>query len=110
MIAGLEAALGEILTDGHLRSVIRPQAGEPGISALYIYSAEATNEHAENVMMWILRTENETLIPVEVFAERPYRSESDAMRLLRKLGNAYEPIGFRKKDIKADKEKPLRTL
>ena len=110
MIAGLEAALGEILTDGHLRSVIRQQAGEPGISALYIYSAEATNEHAENVMMWILRTENETLIPVEVFAERPYRSESDAMRLLRKLGNAYEPIGFRKKDIKADKEKPLRTL
>ena len=110
VIAGLEAALGDVLTDGHFRSVIRPQAGEPGISALYIYSAEATNEHAEKVMMWILCTENETLKPVEVFADRPYHSESDAMRLLRKLGNAYEPIGFPKKENKVNEKKPLRTL
>ena len=61
-------------------------------------------------MMWILCTENETLKPVEVFADRPYHSESDAMRLLRKLGNAYEPIGFPKKENKVNEKKPLRTL
>ena len=70
---------------------------EEDISALYIYSAEATNEHAENVLMWMLRAEDSTLKPVEVFADRPYRSEADAMRLLRKLTNAYEPVGFPKR-------------
>ena len=97
MIAGMEAALKGIMNDGSFRSVIRPQAGEEDISALYIYSAEATNEHAENVLMWMLRAEDSTLKPVEVFADRPYRSEADAMRLLRKLTNAYEPIGFPKR-------------
>ena len=100
MIAGMEAALKGILNEGHLRSVIRSQTGAEGISALYLYSAEATNEHAENVLMWMLRSENATLKPVEMFAERPYRSEADAMRLLKRLGNAYEPIGFQKKNIK----------
>ena len=97
MIAGMEAALKGIMNDGSFRSVIRPQAGEEDISALYIYSAEATNEHAENVLMWMLRAEDSTLKPVEVFADRPYRSEADAMRLLRKLTNAYEPVGFPKR-------------
>ena len=100
MIAGVEAALKGILNEGYFRSVIRPQAGEEGISALYIYSAEATIEHAENVLMWMLRAENGMLKPVEVFADKPYRSEADAMRLLRKLGNAYEPLGFQKREYK----------
>ena len=98
MIAGMEAALKGILNEGLFRSAIRPQTGNEGISALYIYSAEATMAHAENVLMWMLRAENSSLKQVEVFADRPYRSETDAMRLLRKLSNAYEPIGFRKKE------------
>ena len=106
MIAGMEAALKGILNEGHFRSAIRPQAGKDGISALYIYSAEATVEHAEKVLMWMLRAENSALKPVEVFADRPYRSETDAMRLLRKIGNAYEPIGFPKIEKKI---KPSRT-
>ena len=95
MIAGMEAALKGIMNEGKFRSAIRVQAEEENISALYIYSAEATPAHAENVLMWILRSENSALKPVEIFAEKPYRSEADAMRLLRRLGNAYEPIGFR---------------
>ena len=107
MVAGMEAALKGILSEGHFRSVIRTQANTAGISALYIYSAEATMTHAENVLMWMLRAENSSLQPVEIFAEKPYHSESEAMKLLRRLGNAYEPIGFRRKKKKKDSE-PLR--
>ena len=100
MVSGMEAALKGILHEGHFRSVIRPQANTEGISALYIYSAEASMAHAEYVLMWMLRSENSALQPVEIFAEKPYRSETDAMKLLRRLGNAYEPIGFRRKKKK----------
>ncbi len=92
MIAGMQAALQGILNEGTLRSVIRPQSDAPGISALYLYSAEATVRHAENVMMWMLRNQNPSYQMEEIFAREPYRTEMDALHLLRRLGNAYEPL------------------
>ena len=94
MIAGMEAALRNLMSDGKLRTVIRPQAGAPGISGLYIYSSEATVKHAENVVMWMLREDNPALLPMEIFAQRPYRSEQDAIRLLHRIANEYEPIAL----------------
>ena len=94
MIAGMEAALRNLMSDGKLRTVIRPQAGAPGISGLYIYSSKATVKHAENVVMWMLREENPALLPMEVFAQGPYRSEQDAIRLLHRIANEYEPIAL----------------
>ena len=104
MITGMEAALRNLMSDGKLRSVIRPQAGAPGISGLYIYSAEATVKHAENVVMWMLREENPALLPMEVFAQGPYRSEQDAIRLLHRIANEYEPIALLPKRKKKEAE------
>ena len=104
MIAGMEAALHELLSDGKLRMVIRQQAGTAGLSGLYIYSAAATVEHAENIVMWMLREENPALQPVEIFAQKPYRSEQDAMRLLHSIANEYEPIALLPRREKKEKE------
>ena len=79
---------------GRLRSVIRQQAGAPGISGLYIYAHTATMEQAEKRLMELLREEDETLTPVEIKLRTPYRSESDAMQVLHSLGNCYEPVSL----------------
>ena len=94
MVAGMEAALQAILNEKTLRAEIRPQTDAPGISALYLYSAKATVTHAQNVMMWMLREQNPAYRMEEIYADHPYRSEMDALRLLRTLGNAYEPLFF----------------
>ena len=47
---------------------------------------------AENKVMALLRKEDPKLQPVEVFLDRPYQSEHDAMQLLHRLGNLYEPL------------------
>ncbi len=104
MIAGMEAALHGLLSDGKLRMVIRQQAGTAGLSGLYIYSAAATVEHAENIVMWMLREENPALQPVEIFAQKPYRGEQDAMRLLHSIANEYEPIALLPRREKKEKE------
>ena len=100
MIAGMEAALRSVLSDGKVRTVIRPQAGAPGISGLYLYSAKASVEHAEKIVMWLLREENSALLPMEIFSTGTYRGETDAMRLLHRIADAYEPIALlpKKKD------------
>ena len=45
-------------------------------------------------MMDRLREREPDLRPVEIFAPRPYRSEHDAMHLLHRVGNAYEPLAL----------------
>ena len=66
----------------------------PGISGLYIYASSATIPLAEQRLMDRLRAEDPSLQPVEIFAPRPYRSEHDAMHLLHRVGNAYEPLAI----------------
>lgn len=78
---------------GHnLRTVIRKEAGVENISGLYLYSDKMSLKQAENRMMELLRREDDSLRPVEVFSDRPYRSEHDAMQLLHRLERQYEPL------------------
>ena len=80
------------LRSRHLRGVLRPEAGTVGISALYIYSGQAGIKQAESRVMALLRQEEPGLQSAEVFLKRPYETEHDAMQLLHRLGNLYEPV------------------
>ena len=85
------------LPKGRLRAVIRPQAGAPGISGLYIYAHTATMEQAEKRLMQMLCESDPDLSPVEIRLNRPYRNEMDAMHMLYALGSAYEPVKLLRK-------------
>ena len=73
---------------------MRPEAGAEGVFALYVYSARATMRLAEARLMRLLREKEPELRSTEVFLRGGYRSEYDAMSLLHKLGNLYEPLRF----------------
>ena len=97
----LDFLLHAISGNERLRSVWRPQAGSPGVSALYIYSRTASPEYAEQRLMALLHEKEPQLRPVRITARNRYRSERDAMHLLYRLESQYEPLWiFRKK--KAD--------
>ena len=84
--------LRSFLYSRHLRGVVRPEAGAKGISALYIYSGRVSEKLAESRVMELLREKHGQLQPVEVFLERPYETEHDAMHLLSRLERLYEPV------------------
>ncbi len=103
--AAWHAKLQPLVHSRNLRAVLRPEAGASGISALYLYSDKMSVKQAERKMMELLRQENPALRPVEVFLDRPYRSEHDAMHLLHRLGSQYEPLKLpwkRKETAKQD--------
>jgi hypothetical protein len=91
-IVVLEKKLESFLAGRKLRVVVRPQQSAPGVSGLYIYADTATFPQAEARLMEILRRKDPALKPREVFLRTPYRSEHDAMVLLHRLGNLYEPL------------------
>ena len=103
-IQALRTRVHKILSEQKLRSVIRPQAGAPGISALYIYSMQANNHRAQLKLMQMLHEKEPQLEDMRVFLPDKYRSESDAMHLLHTVGNYYEPLKimrlFRRKEKK----------
>ncbi len=104
-ITALEAQLQPYLADRKLRAVSRPQQ-VPGVSGLYFYADTASMPHAEARLMQILRETEPTLRPVEVFLPRPYHTEHDAMHLLHRLANLYEPLKIRRLFRKRDKKTP----
>ena len=89
-----------VLHSNHLRAVVRREAGSDTLYALYVYSAKATMRQAENRLMQQLRETEPELRAEEVFLRADYRSEYDAMSLLHRLGNLYEPLRLfaRRKD------------
>ena len=91
-IVVLEKKLESFLDGRKLRMVVRPQQSAPGVSGLYIYADTATFPLAEARLMEILHRKDPMLKPREVFLRMPYRSEHDAMVLLHRLGNLYEPL------------------
>ncbi|MCR5089997.1 MAG: FUSC family protein [Oscillospiraceae bacterium] len=93
-ILDVEYSLRKTLPKGKLRAAVRPQAGSPGVSALYIYSHTATMEQAQARLMKMLREKDPELTPEEIRLPDGYRSERDAMHLLNMLGNSYEPISL----------------
>ena len=103
-IQALRTRIHKILSEQKLRSVIRPQAGSPGISALYIYSVQANNHRAQLKLMQMLHEKEPQLEDMRIFLPGKYHSESDAMHLLHTVGNYYEPLKikrlFRRKEKK----------
>ena len=90
-ILALEKGLSYTALDQRLRLVSRPQSA-PGISGLYFYSNKATVSGAKDALMARLREQEPALRPVEIFSRTPYRTEADAMHLLHRIANAYEPL------------------
>ena len=90
-IDALETQIQDYLAGRKLRARGRPQS-VPGISALYLYADTATLPLAEARLMQLLREKEPELRPMEVFQRTPYRSEHDAIHLLHRLGNLYEPL------------------
>ena len=93
-LTALEARLRPVLAEHDLRAAVRPQTLGRGLTGFYIYSARATMAQAEETLMALLNRDDPSLKPMEIFARAPYRSEHDAMHLLHRLGNAYEPVKF----------------
>ena len=108
-LRSLHRRLGPFLVGRPLRAVRRREAGTEDIGGLYIYANSATMERAQARLMAMLREKDPSLTPVEVFARSPYRSEHDAMQLLHRLGNEYEPLKitrlWRKKKLKKHEKK-----
>lgn len=92
----LRQRLHKLLNDRALRCVIRPQTAAPGISGLYIYSAAATNQRAQDKLMQMLREKEPELVDMRVFLPGTYRSEQDAIHLLNTVGNYYEPLKIKR--------------
>jgi hypothetical protein len=65
-----------------------------GVSGLYIYSEKATVESAADFLMDYLGTEETGLEKVEILPDRAYESEHDALVLMNRIGNVYEPVKF----------------
>ena len=87
----LEKKLRNYMEGRKLRMVCRPQSF-PGVSGLYFYADTARMDLAEQRLMGILQEKEPALRPQEVFLKTPYRSEHDAMHVLHRLANLYEPL------------------
>ena len=93
-ILELEYQLRTVLPRGRLRGVSKAQAGAEGISAVYVYSHTATMEQAAKRLMLMLREEDPSLQPEVILPRTEYHSERDAIHLLHKLEQRYEPVGL----------------
>ena len=87
----LEKRLEGYMEGRKLRMSVKPES-IPGVSGLYFYADTATMPQAEERIMRYLQRTELNLRPREVFLKTPYRSEHDAMHLLHRLGNLYEPM------------------
>lgn len=85
-----------------IRAEIREQAGLENGRSLYFYAASATQEHAQKQLMHMLNQKEPGLEPHILVSRKGYRSENDAIRLMKKLRREYEPFilsyWLRKKD------------
>jgi len=88
----LEKKLRRALKERRLRVVRRRERSAVGVSSLYFYSDTAAMPLAEKRLMRILREKEPALRAREVFLEHPYQTEHDAMHLLHRLTNLYEPL------------------
>ena len=88
----IRAQLAPCLEKMKLRAVIRSQAGLTAGKSLYFYSAQAGMAQAAEHLMRLLRQQDPALQPQEMTARRTYRSETDAIRLMRRLTREYEPL------------------
>ena len=101
-LAATESHLYSVMPRGKVRAVRRKQAGAEGISGLYIYAHTATMEQAEKRLMNMLQEENPELVPVEIRLRTDEYSDSEAMHVISRVANLYEPIRlFRHRKVKS---------
>ena len=86
-----------ILPAGLTRTTVRPQEGAPGISALYIYSSEATIAKAEEWVAGYLGNGETRLTKEEIRLREGCRSEHDALRLIRSVYLRFRPYKWSKR-------------
>ena len=93
-------SIKESLAYHGLRAVLRPQAGLEQGGSLYFYSDQANVRQAEKQVMLYMQKKESQLKAREVFYEKGYHSEHDAVHLMHMLSNQYEPshlfVWFRK--------------
>ncbi|MDO4478354.1 MAG: FUSC family protein [Lachnospiraceae bacterium] len=90
-IRRLEAKLGPHMERYHLRLVVRPQAGFPGVFSLYIYDESATIDNMKKALLARMK-DDEPLNVVELHREKGPWNERKAVDLLVRLKNIYEPV------------------
>ena len=78
-----------------IRSVIRSQGGIENGYSLYFYAVHADVPHAQTHLMQLLRQKEPALEKHNLFSQNPYRSEYDAVKLLKTLSREYEPTVFK---------------
>ena len=88
----VEERLRHMCPKGQLRLVIRPQAGAPGISAMYFYSRTAEMVQAQKRLMKMLGTANPDLEPLTLTLREGFSTEHDAVHLLHQIEKHYEPV------------------
>ena len=74
--------------------MIRKQAGPAGVSALYIYAANASPLQAERVLLRLLERDGQKREHREIFLPAGYRTERDALHVLKLVADAYEPVAL----------------
>ena len=87
----LQREMEPLLEKMKLRSVVRPQAGIENGYSLYFYAIHADLRHAQAHLMTMLKQQDPTLEMHDMISQNAYRSEHDAVRLLRRLSREYEP-------------------
>ena len=87
----IQRELQPLMDKMKLRSVVRPQAGLENGCSLYFYAAHADIQHAQTHLMQLLRQKDSALEMHDMVSPNPYRSEHDAVQLLKKLSREYEP-------------------
>ena len=87
----IEHALHSVLPNKRLRRAVRPQQGGEDLYALYIYAHTATMEQAQKRLLTLLGSDGQTLKAVALRPRSSYRSERDALALLQRVEDAYQP-------------------
>ena len=88
----LRSQLSTAFEKEKIRAVIRPQAGLSEGCSLYLYSAHATVEDAQKQLMHMLQQQEPALESVELRSPKGFRTEYDAIRLMRRLTREYAPF------------------
>lgn len=98
-IQELAYRVGSVLPTGMFRTEIREEARFPEYASLYFYDPKATTENMKRRLMEILQAESEGELERVDMEPRisKYLPEHDALILLGRLKNKYEPVGLARK-------------
>ena len=89
----LEQQFTKLLAPGRFRMVRRAQPKMEGYSGLYFYHPKAAVENQKRALLKKLNeAEKQKLLPVDVLLKRDYRSDNDAIHLLNRTRNIFEPV------------------